>query len=281
MTYPPSQKPPIWSIDPGVIAYNCQKASMPVPELAMPMWEGAGALARDYSGRGNHGTLVGGATWGPEGIDFNGTDGYIDIDNDIYMSGSFTITASVNVTAWDEDNAIIIGRVEGDPWFQNYYLSMKIADQQFIGGFYDTVGSSWREVLSDTGKPTGTWMFIIVTWDTLDDRLRIYVNGDLETTSAQFSGAVPRDAGNTEIGALTAVTPDRDHLNGAIKSTNLFDVALTAYQAKFISDNPYFMYQIPEEMYGYVAGAPPVGAIMNQFQKYNIGADLYNGGIIA
>jgi len=39
------------------------------------------------------------------------------------------------------------------------------------------------------------------------------------------------------------------------------------------------MYRLPEELYGYSPAA--VGAIMNQFQKANMGADLYNGGIIA
>jgi len=30
----------------------------------------------------------------------------------------------------------------------------------------------------------------------------------------------------------------------------------------------------------YVAGEPPVGAIMNQFQRANLGADLFNGTLL-
>ncbi len=59
----------------------------------------------------------------------------------------------------------------------------------------------------------------------------------------------------------------------------MFDTALSPSQIKFLHDDPYFMFRMPEELYGYSPAA--VGAIMNQFQKHNVGADLYNGAIIA
>jgi len=55
--------------------------------------------------------------------------------------------------------------------------------------------------------------------------------------------------------------------NGLIDDLPIFDTALSTTQIKFLSENPYFMYQIPEELYGYVSAAPPTG---NPFWYYEM-----------
>lgn len=62
--------------------------------------EGKGSMARDVSGRGNHGTVMGGATW-VEGriggaLQFDGTDDFVSIPNE----SDFDITGKVTVSAW-------------------------------------------------------------------------------------------------------------------------------------------------------------------------------------
>ena len=62
--------------------------------------EGKGSLARDVSGRGNHGTVMGGAKW-TDGIiggalQFDGTDDFVSIPNE----SNFDITGSITVSAW-------------------------------------------------------------------------------------------------------------------------------------------------------------------------------------
>lgn len=62
--------------------------------------EGMGSIARDVSGRGNHGTVMGDAKW-TEGriggaLEFDGTDDFVSIPNE----SSFDITGSVTVSAW-------------------------------------------------------------------------------------------------------------------------------------------------------------------------------------
>ena len=42
-------------------------------------------------------------------------------------------------------------------------------------------------------------------------------------------------------------------LNGQIANAQIYNTALSAAQIKFLYENPYFMYQMPEELYGYVA----------------------------
>ncbi|MCH1503670.1 MAG: hypothetical protein L7V86_08810, partial [Verrucomicrobiales bacterium] len=62
--------------------------------------EGMGTIARDVSGRDNHGMVMGGATW-TEGIiggalHLDGTDDFVSIPNE----SMFDLTGSVTVSAW-------------------------------------------------------------------------------------------------------------------------------------------------------------------------------------
>ncbi len=67
--------------------------------------EGRGMIARDSSGRNNHGTIMGSAKWtrGRIGgaLEFDGTDDFVSIPNE----GNFDITGSLTVTAWIRVNA--------------------------------------------------------------------------------------------------------------------------------------------------------------------------------
>jgi outer membrane protein assembly factor BamB len=67
--------------------------------------EGKGMIARDSSGRNNHGTIMGSAKWtkGRIGgaLDFDGTDDFVSIPNE----GNFDITGSITVTAWIRVNS--------------------------------------------------------------------------------------------------------------------------------------------------------------------------------
>ncbi|NIP24127.1 MAG: DUF1080 domain-containing protein [Phycisphaerae bacterium] len=67
--------------------------------------EGKGMIARDSSGRNNHGTIMGSAKWtkGRIGgaLDFDGTDDFVSIPNE----GDFDITGSITVTAWIRVNS--------------------------------------------------------------------------------------------------------------------------------------------------------------------------------
>ena len=62
--------------------------------------EGKGTIAHDSSGRGNHGTVMGGAKWA-EGriggaLEFDGQDDFVSIPNE----SRFDITGSITISAW-------------------------------------------------------------------------------------------------------------------------------------------------------------------------------------
>jgi hypothetical protein len=62
--------------------------------------EGEGAIARDVSGRDNHGTVMGDAKWNKGiiggALEFDGTDDFVSIPNE----SQFDITGSITVSAW-------------------------------------------------------------------------------------------------------------------------------------------------------------------------------------
>jgi len=47
-----------------------------------------------------------------------------------------------------------------------------------------------------------------------------------------------------------------ESFDGSVFNMVVFDTALTFGQSEFISNNPYFMYHLPEELYGSAAAAP-------------------------
>src|SRR4030095_12638936 len=63
--------------------------------------EGSGTVVHDVSGKGNDGTLQGGASWATSGkygkaISFNGTNAYVSIPS----SSSLQLTSAMTLEAW-------------------------------------------------------------------------------------------------------------------------------------------------------------------------------------
>ena len=89
--------------DTSVAADRTDSASRDLGRGLVGRWtfdEGKGSTVRDVSGRGNHGSVMGGAKWtaGRVGgaLEFDGTDDFVSIPNE----SRFDITGSVTVAAW-------------------------------------------------------------------------------------------------------------------------------------------------------------------------------------
>ena len=88
------------------VAESADKASSNSVDLARGLvghWtfdEGEGSIARDASGRDNHGTVMGGAKWNKgiigSALEFDGRDDFVSIPNE----SQFDITGSITVSAW-------------------------------------------------------------------------------------------------------------------------------------------------------------------------------------
>jgi hypothetical protein len=257
---------------------------MPHPVLAMPMWEGAGNLVRDYSGHGNHGTLVNGAIWGmgPNGrgvkcdenqssiprIDLQKTVGdYIFSEGTIICDYQRTVDVSGYFFLWTFDS-----------YTGHAFWADDAAGHPITATFLDT--TVWSGTSPTYDAFDGDPHIVALTWSDIQNEENYYVDGkvSLSASTAIDIANLNLTATDSAINGSNYGGPDRAS-DGIMHFCYIFDSVLTAVQIQTICNNPYFMYQIPEEMYGYSPAV--VGAIMNQFQKSNIGADLYNGAIIA
>lgn len=245
MIYPPNQKPPIWSIDPGIIAYNCQKAGMPHPVLAMPMWEGAGNRAIDLSGHGNHGDLQSTTSWSSCGLIFNGTTDYVEKINPNRLPTSGTDDWTVSF--WVKPKTL----TNGDVLIAfSDMASGASGSQRAIIRFSDAI-YFWGEASDkDFGVDLtlNVWQHIVIVHNDISNTMVLYKDNNITSVTAP---ALTNIAAKITIGQK--VKTWQSWLDGIMNNVSIYNVALSAAQVKFLYDNPYFMYQIPEELYGYVA----------------------------
>lgn len=246
MIYPSNQNPPIWSIDPGIIAYNCKKAGMPHPVLAMPMWERAGDHVFDYSGNFHHGTNHG-ADRAVEGLNFVSANNDYVVSDFALLGEPITIAVRYTTTTII-DNKTLCSVANKDVADQQHRLLLKV-NGYLSASTYDGTESSATESYNSAD---GRWHSAAAVFETGSLR-KIYRDGihkDTDTVTHTVTGI-----NRTAVGVTADSTP-YGFFNGSISYALIFDVALSAAQIKFLSDNPYFMYEIPEELYGYVAGVP-------------------------
>lgn len=258
MIYPPTKKPPIWSIDPGIVAYNCNKHGFPHPIVAMPMWEGAGLRALDYSGHGNHGVLTNGASWEGEDIDFDGTDDRIEL-TDIDGSTPFpqiTVSCFVSLDIKTDFDTIAEKSDVATNTNQVFrlFLDSTIGAQKWRWKVWGADGVSAGNVDSDAAAVTSEFVHVLGSYD--GSEVAMWINNVKQAITQAETGNLFSATNNMRIGA-----GNTQRLDGNIKSIIVFNVALTAAQKTFLHKNPYFMYQIPEEMYGYIAAVGWTGVI--------------------
>jgi len=251
---PNTQVKPKWQLPVGVmesiVAYNCRKHGFPRPVLAMPMWEGAGNRALDYSGHGNHGDLNG-PDWVADGLDFLTTTDYVHIPAHQSLDDMSNATFEVFIKMVDntETYQALMAPFESNT---NRFFIMYHGGKF---GVYDDINNAGRIVL-DTGTAAvnGQLYHIVVTIS--GTTWTFYIDG-VEKVSTDL-GVNMSDLGNgitIDLAAYYYGDVYYGKFSGIIIHSGIYRDALTAAQVKFLYDNPYFKYQIPEELYGYVAAA--------------------------
>ncbi len=252
------------SYDPGTLAYNTDYywQIVEVGGAAGPVWTFAtvpdpalisdpdlvgyyklDGNADDSSGYGNHGAVLGNATWvsGLPGlggaIALNALDGIVDSvkigggPRDAYnFTGSFTIAAWVNIAPWDwYVNWVpsIVGKRGEDnrSWTLRRHSSPGLSFTTRLVGNDDT-----RSVAD---QPLGKWVHITAVYDMAQNKKFIYFNGvkDQEaTTTAGLSGPVSGSQHDTYIGARSnsANTLPEGNFTGLIDEVRLYSRALSA-----------------------------------------------------
>ncbi len=179
----------------------------------------------DVSGRKNDGIMQGSMTpsdWvvdeGILALDFDGTNDYIEIQN----NSNFNDIQAITVSAWVKarsDNRTIFNKLSTSP-FDTWQLGM-------TGGniHWCIEPSSGLDVCIDRGiASTGVWTHIVATWDAAV--MKIYQDGTQQGTSSAQTNTNAFTDNPIQIGAQDT----GDFFDGLISEVLLWDYALTANQ---------------------------------------------------
>lgn len=248
--------------------------------------EGAGIRTNDISGHGNHGTLentlpnVQGSGWGGSkfggGIQFDGTNDRVDVGSKLLPSEN----KDFSVFCWAKRDGSkyggIISKDPDDGGHRNWFIAEQTSTNIYYR-LYET-DYTYIEYSSSAGTfPAGVWTFLGLIVDVSNTKLYAVINDAVIDITSTWDGTIQNQAIITYVG-MTYTT--NYCFNGVIDHVRMYDRAVPAKEATQLYHDPFCDLLYPPLRRYHVAAAP-AGAIMNQFQNYNIGADLYNGGLIA
>lgn len=228
--------------------------------------EATGETAFDLSGNGNNGTLENGVAWSGGVLQFDGTDDCVDAGS----GSSLDITDAITIEAWIYISSHKTEHVVLSKNYNAYEFSIKNTDEIRL-----FLSSTQYVITTATNLAEKTWYNVVGTYDSTTGIAKIYVDGREQTATDSASGGITsRPANKVYIGSRAG---SAIHFNGSIDSVRIYNRALSAEEVAWSYREPYAMFNPAFNPALLYSAAPPVGAIMNQFQKANIGADLYNG----
>lgn len=178
--------------------------------------EGMGKTARDLSGKGNDGTLNGGATWGQgkhgSALSLNGADGYVRIDPAVGLvfGDAFSVAVWLNLDTVAGDVRLVAKDSDWD-------LKLNGRQPQL------TVGSAFAAALKPL--PVNEWHHIVFTLFKTD--CHTYFDGKLgllQTNTIEAGVLLKQDMLGMHVGSSAA--PD-DFAKGLIDDLRIYDRVLT------------------------------------------------------
>ena len=192
--------------------------------------EVGGTLSRDYSGLGNNGTRVGGASSSNDSpspghsLALNGTTQWARIESSpsLEPDSAITLAAFVNADTWTGTRGIIAkGNREG-----SYYLA---ADQGVL-----KFNLSGQGTLTYKLPTTGVWHHVAGTYD--GAAMKLYVDGELRASMAA-TGALDASGDPLFIGATAASGLTGQAFKGKIDDARIYNYAITARDVSEIYGN--------------------------------------------
>lgn len=234
------------------------------------MNESSGNIIFDSSPERHNGTNIG-ADWIPHGLDFDGTDRIQLLHPIVNNHDAFTISARFNGAAGG------IVYAEGYSGNANWALFMGIeADPPYSARFYIKENGPWIALTTGTTTVNDGWH--TVSLSQLNKSYRtIYIDGVPEEVDTDTVGDLSTmDTSN--IGVLERDTFG-SYFVGEIGYVHIHRRGFSDADAELYNRKPFAMFKRPISPAQQSYVAPPIGAIMNQFQGPNIGADLFNGAL--
>ena len=158
-------------------------------------------------------------------LSFNGTSSYIDAGND----SSLQITGSITLSAWIKTTQTTNGWIiaKDDATNRNYAILVANVSGIMRARFYIVKSGTVTPVTSTTiNVGDGNWHHVVGVNDGTD--LKIYVDGNLESTNNGGGGTIDNDTVNLEIGRRG---DNQYFFDGQIDEVAIWDRALTSCDA--------------------------------------------------
>lgn len=187
--------------------------------------------ALDSSGSGFDGTVVGGTSFVTDGSHnaalFNGSDGYISIDNanELNFSDALTVEGWVKLNTIGAGNqATIAGKwndLSGN--YREYLLTVNAFGQATF--YLSSTGSDYPKAMWNTPLTTGVWYHLAGTYD--GSNIKLYVDEDLKATTP-FTSNLSINTEQLLIGANDGYGGGlRKFTDGYIDDVRIWKTALT------------------------------------------------------
>jgi hypothetical protein len=181
--------------------------------------EGSGTTVHDSSGKGNNGTLQGGASWTTSGkygnaLSFNGSSALVTIPN----SPSLQLTSAKTLEAWVYSTRLTgIWRDVIYKGNDNYYLEAdSTSGKPAIGGTFAS------PLLGTAALTANTWVHLAGTYD--GATLRLYLNG-VQVNSRAETGPIATSTNPLHIGGDSIYG---QYFQGRIDEVRIYNRALSA-----------------------------------------------------
>jgi len=176
-----------------------------------PLDDGSGTTARDSSGNGNNGTLMGDPKWvaGQLGgaLSFDGTQDYVDCgsNSSLHPTDAITMAAWFMIDSGVSHNCFIMSFGGGwnDPGYHIFYHSGYNA---FRPGLQR---AGEKTEFDNTAPSKDEWHHIALTWDTHGDKvMRLYIDGEPQPVTGRFNGPIGAPGYNYWIGGYANTSRD-------------------------------------------------------------------------
>jgi len=138
---------------------------------------------------------------------------------DLKISGSITCSAWINLESVGAGVQVVVGKVNGAGGYQIFLTNTYIQ-------FYANSLTTNATVAKNMTVNTGTWYHLVGVYDSVAQKLSIYVNGEATTVTASGSISTPAAVfyiGRNDSGA---------YFDGLIDDVAIFNTALSADQIK-------------------------------------------------
>ena len=171
----------------------------------------------------------GGITYSGDSLDFDGNDDIASSQESVFHD----ITAEITLCGWvwfdgsPGANSMIIAKTDkAQPNKINYHFGYLSGGTQKLTFCYHD--GSYHDHLSSVAPSMNQWVFLGVTYN--GDRVKIYIDGSLDSNQSAYSGSLPLNNANISLGATWNGNTIGEELNGYLDEWRIYNKSLSEFE---------------------------------------------------